>query len=226
MKFTGTIASELSGSLGGITASRNRGGGYFRQKVIPTNPNTARQSVVRTLIQDLNAHWTSTLTIAQRVLWTAYSDATPGLVGGGLTAYVRNNLPRMNADTILGTALGRIDDAPTIFDSGSFSPVSLSTTAPSSVSIAYDNTDVWANATGGALLIYAGAPINVSRSNYFGRYHLIGAVIGDDSTPPTSPEVATSDLVFATGQLIYARVTACQADSRYSAAQRMDDVAA
>lgn len=226
MKYTGTLIGELSGSLGALTASRNRGGYYLRQRVIPTNPNSGRQSIVRAIVQDLQAKWTSLLTNAERLAWTTYAENTPGFTGVGMNAYVQCNLPRLNADAILATTLGRIDTAPAIFDRGSFSPFTCAVTAPSTFDVSYNNADSWATATGGALLIYAGTGVNESRNNYFGRYHLIGAAIGDTTTPPTSPESATTDLLVVAGQKVFTKCAAVQADGRYSASQRFPDVAA
>ena len=47
MLFKPTIVASLSGSLGGITASHNRFGAYLRERVIPVNPGTQPQVIVR-----------------------------------------------------------------------------------------------------------------------------------------------------------------------------------
>ena len=47
MLFVPTIGTKLSGSLGGIVASHNRFGSYFRQRTVPVNPDTADQQMVR-----------------------------------------------------------------------------------------------------------------------------------------------------------------------------------
>ena len=43
MKYVGTIGTQLSGSLAGVTASRNKAGAYFRQRAVPVQPNTQAQ---------------------------------------------------------------------------------------------------------------------------------------------------------------------------------------
>jgi len=51
MKFqAGIFTPNLSGSAGGTTASRNRGGGYFRNKAVPTNPDTVFQQAARAIL--------------------------------------------------------------------------------------------------------------------------------------------------------------------------------
>ncbi|KKM06452.1 hypothetical protein LCGC14_1743870, partial [marine sediment metagenome] len=47
MLFKSGLITQGSGSIGGLTASHNRGGMYFRARTIPTNPATSFQTVVR-----------------------------------------------------------------------------------------------------------------------------------------------------------------------------------
>ena len=49
MLFKGTIGAAYSGKIGGVVASHNRGGQYFRQHVIPTDPATGLQSTMRAI---------------------------------------------------------------------------------------------------------------------------------------------------------------------------------
>ena len=77
MIFTPGIAvSQLSGSVGGTTASRNKGGQYFRNRAIPTNPNTTAQQTVRSNLATLSADW-SGLTNAQRQAWLEWARQNP-----------------------------------------------------------------------------------------------------------------------------------------------------
>lgn len=225
MKYTGTIASEYSGSLGGITASRNKGGSYFRQKVIPTNPNTTLQSLVRTILQEVSDRWANILTPAQRVAWTAWAENTPGFTGAGIDAYQYINLPRQYAiEATLSFAPTDpfLDDVPASFDVGSFSPITaVYSAATNRYTVTFDNTDDWAIGPEGALLIYTGFPLNPSRSNYFGRYNLLDAIPGN-GTPPTSP-LATAVAPFAAvvGQRLFMKARAISQDGRVSMSQRV-----
>ena len=225
MKFTGTIATELLGSLGGITASRNRGGGYFRQKVIPTNPNTSLQSVVRTIVQAITDYWTNTLTQGERDAWDNYNLQTPGFVGTGIDAFVRCNIPRLYWNNIAATEiLPQVDIAPTIFDVGSFTPVTpgVIDASASTAILFFDNTDAWANEEESALLVYGSPPVNASRKNYFGLYNLFNIIIGDATTPPTSPAtLANYPFTLAAGQRVFIKVRTSRADGRLSAVQRV-----
>jgi hypothetical protein len=234
MKYSGTIAGELSGSLGGITASRNRGGQYLRSKVNPVNPNSTLQSAIRTITQDLANRWVNNLTTVQRQAWDLYAENVgasppPGGLGiniGGIAAYQRANLPRLYADYVTSSALARIDAAPIIFDIGSFSPVLVvATGATNTVSVAFTAADDWANATGAAMLVYSSNPVNPSVNNYSGKYNLADIIAGDDILPPTSPAAIVARIPFAAGQRVFVQVRVAQADGRYSSPQRLTTVA-
>lgn len=76
MKYRSTLMADLRGSMGGVTASRNKGGGYLRARVKPTNPSSEAQQEVRQAFAIAIAAW-STLTTTQRNAWNAYAQQTP-----------------------------------------------------------------------------------------------------------------------------------------------------
>src|SRR6266545_482051 len=63
-----------SGSVAGITSSRNRFGQYRRTRAIPVNPNTAFQATQRARLAASAALW-RTLTAAQRAGWIDLAGA-------------------------------------------------------------------------------------------------------------------------------------------------------
>lgn len=65
---------ELSGSFGDITAARNKGGQYFRFRARPTNPQTAKQTLVRERLSQLSKNWSGLLTAPQRAAWKVFAD--------------------------------------------------------------------------------------------------------------------------------------------------------
>lgn len=73
MLFKPIIGTDLSGKVGGIVASHNAGGAYFRAATIPTNPNTTFQQAVRNAVSQLSSMWQTTLTQAQRNEWEVYA---------------------------------------------------------------------------------------------------------------------------------------------------------
>jgi len=76
---------ELSGSFGDITASRNKGGQYFRFRARPTNPGTAIQQFVRNRLSALSKRWGDTLTDAQRASWENLAERIPVIDSLGQT---------------------------------------------------------------------------------------------------------------------------------------------
>lgn len=70
MKYIGLLSSAASGKMGGIVASHNRGGQYFRKHSIPTQPRTAAQKLVRNQLQAFSAAFKS-LTAAQVQGWNS-----------------------------------------------------------------------------------------------------------------------------------------------------------
>lgn len=72
VKF-GMMMVDGRGKLGGQVASKNRAGAYVRTKVTPSNPQTASQSVVRSILAVLSKNWSGKLTEAQRAAWVEAS---------------------------------------------------------------------------------------------------------------------------------------------------------
>jgi hypothetical protein len=226
MKFRPTIGQDLSGSLGGITASRNKGGTYFRGRVIPVNPGTVFQQVIRTFVAQLTSLWANTLTEAQRLSWDNYALQVPitDRIGeprniGGIAQYVRSNVPRLQV------ALARVDTAPTIFNLGDYSPPSIaSVTAPTAFSIAFEAADDWANEDGAAMLLFTSRGMNPTINFFKGPYRSVAGILGDGITPETSPFAAVGAFPLLAGQRAFIRAAVTRADGRLSSSFRTADI--
>ena len=95
--------SQASGKIGGTVYSRNKGGAYFKNWVVPTNPSTSKQQAQRNLLSLKSAAWRD-LTQEQRTAWQTYADNNPILdrLGNSITltgaqAYIKINVNRTNA---------------------------------------------------------------------------------------------------------------------------------
>lgn len=219
---TGSGVASISGSIGGTTFSRNRGGAYMRTRAVPTNPNTAQQQAVRSLVAQLAALWTNVLTAAQRTSWETYAENVllPNALGqqiniGAVAHYIRSNVTRLQAGL---TGLTRIDDAPVVFNLGDYTaPTVVSATGSSDVvSVGFDNTDEWANEDGAAMLWF-GSRAKGAAINYFkGPYRYAGSVEGDAVTPPTSPAAINNPFSVEAGDKTFMRAVVCRADGRFS----------
>jgi hypothetical protein len=91
---------ELSGSGGSVTASRNRFGPYFRNRVIPVNPNTPGQTSRRVAFSNASSLW-KTLSAAQKLSWEEFGAQyvrTDSLGGtytlNGFMAFMETNIYR------------------------------------------------------------------------------------------------------------------------------------
>ena len=223
MIFTpGGIVAAASGSLGGTTFSRNRGGAYARIRAVPVNPNTIYQQEVRSLMATLTSHWLDTLTADQRAAWDTYADNVhlPNPLGadrnvGGLGMYVRSNIPRLQASPV---DLPRVDDAPTTFNLGSYTlpTVGNASEAAQTADVTFDNTDLWANEDGSALLTYGSRARNPSINYFKGPYRLMKYLEGDSITPPTSPDSQTWPFPFLQTQRLFMFGRITRADGRLS----------
>ena len=227
MLFTSQIITKASGSIGGLTASHNRFGQYFRSRVTPVNPNTPRQIVVRGALALLAARW-STLTDVQRLAWGTYALNVPvvnrvgdTVVLTALNMYIRSNVPRIQA------ALTIVDDASTDFTLPSFSAVGTVATITAgliNVATSFSNADAWANETGGALLVFVGRGVQKTIKFYVNPFRTVPEVKGDDTTPPTSPASELSEQTGAVGNRVFTRYSVVTADGRLSTSQITDTV--
>lgn len=213
------ILSGASGSVGGLTASRNRGGQYFRSRVVPVNPSSPAQVTVRSNLSSLIAAWTNELTPTQRDAWDAYANANPvtnplgdSRNAGGVAMFVR-----LNADRLLG-GVARVDDPPSENGPALLSEVEFDdlTAGSTSSAVNFSNTDDWATADGGVLLLFASRPVPPTINSFKGPFRFMAAVLGDTSTPPTSPASVTLPFAPAAGQKIFLRAIASQVDGRLS----------
>lgn len=227
----GPLATDMRGSVGGLTASRNRGGAYFRGRVAPVQPGSAEQNAVKQLLSSLVNVWSSILTASQRAAWDNYADLVhlPNSLGvyrnvGGLGMYVRGNLPRLQADP---TALPRVDDGPVDFTLGEYTApvIDSASEATQQFDVAFTNTDGWANEDEAAMLIYSSRAQNPGINFFKGPYRYVDKILGDGITPPTSPAVLASPFPFVETQKLFFRATVVRDDGRLSTSFRSDTIA-
>lgn len=111
------IGAPSSGSIRADTYSRNRYGGYVRNRSIPVNPKTPAQTTVRNRLRDLAQNW-GTLGQQTRDSWANYAELHPRLnrlgetiVLSGAAQYIATNALRQAAglaasSTVPGTPEG------------------------------------------------------------------------------------------------------------------------
>lgn len=182
----GAVVTEASGSLDGVTYSRNTFGAYARARAVPVNPNTPAQSAARTLLTSLSQQW-RTLTGSERNGWDtlATSVVRTNALGEtynptGQQLFVGTNANRANVGLAVATSAPTLDAAPEL--------VGASLTVSGSLPPAFEVA--WSSLVGtGTWLVYA-TPAVSAGIQYFrsSLYKLIGTF--DDTA--TSPEDLTA----------------------------------
>ncbi len=221
------ILTTMSGSLGGITAARNKGGQYLRARVVPVDPGSPAQTTLRTVFSALAVAWQTILTQANRDAWDTYAEnvTVVNRIGEtvnitGFNMYIRSNTPRVQA------GFARVDAGPTSFNLGEFTDVSIAIVGGTSdVDVTFDNTDAWANEDDAIMTVLTSREKAPTINFFKGPYRLGGAIEGDALMAPTSPAVIVSDFPYTAGNKGFAQVRVSRADGRLSNVQRVEAVA-
>lgn len=222
MLFEPLLGTSLSGKVGGLVASHNAGGAYFRAASIPTNPNTPFQQAVRTAVAGLTAAWQSTLTQEQRDAWEEYASnvTITNRIGkqvniSGLAMFVRSNVGRLQ------NLLPSILIAPVIFNLGQFLRGTAFNAIQSAqtVDVVFGQTiptDPWISEAGSYMFVYISRQQNSGIKFFKGPYRLAGALQGDP-TPPTSPFTVSVPFAINEGDRLFMRTVVAYADGRFTA---------
>lgn len=222
MLFKPLLGADLSGKVGGIVASHNSGGAYFRVAAIPTNPNSPRQAAVRAAFAALAVQWGDVLTQGQRDIWTAYADnlAVPNRIGeqinlSGLAMFTRTQTARRSAGL-----LPDILDGPVIFSNALLipNPAIVGSEATQLIDVPFGVNPLfnpWALEAGSFLMVYVSPPQSKTINFYRGPYRFAGAIEGNVA-PPTSPLVVAAPFAFVEGHKLFVRQALTLADGRIS----------
>lgn len=107
----GSLVTDITGSVGTETYSRNQGGAYVKERAGPSGPPSANQLVVTTAMTDLSREWSGTLTEAQRKGWREYASRFPRpntwgqrSLKNGYTRFIAVNFPNYENRSLLFTA--------------------------------------------------------------------------------------------------------------------------
>ena len=219
---------QMSGSIAGTVFARNKYGNYARARTKPVNTNSTSQQAIRNAISSVVGQWLSTLTQTMRDNWITYagSVAAKNRLGesinlSGFNHFVRSNSFRVYAGLDVVTA------GPSVFalpDKDGLFAITLDTGAQK-ISVAFDDTADWCSEDGAVMAIYASGPQSRSRKFFGGPYRLIGTIVGDSASPPTSPVQFDPPSEFAGNHKVYAQARISRADGRLSGIFRTDSEA-
>lgn len=219
MKFKSQVFTEASGSIGGVTYSRNKGGMYTRARAMPVNPGSPLANQIRQYFTNLAQQWRDDLTQPQRTAWDSYASLTPipDKLGeprniGGLPMFIKVNTlalqagitPILNAPGEGGlTATGVTYPGVSLVDSTGLTTV-------------IDHSPEWARTTGSRCLIYLSPALSGAINYYKGPFRLAGVISGNSGTPVTTNTIAPSSLPFpvVAGAKYFVRATCITATGR------------
>lgn len=220
MLIKSALLSTMSGSLGGMTAARAKGGAYLRNRSIPVDPSTARQNEVRMALSSLSQAWSNTLTDTQREAWDLYAAETEltnrigeGINISGQAMYVRCNTPRVQA------GLAVVNDGPTTFGTPDVGQITLTSifVGEEEITLGVAGTPDWAGSETSHLLVYLGRPMSPGRQFFGGPYRFARAAAGT-TVPLTSViiDTTTAPYVLTPGQKVALAVRVTDTEGRLS----------
>lgn len=185
----GAFVTEISGKIGGTIFSRSKGGAYAKNRVIPTNPQTQAQQLVRQVFGAIAQAWRG-LTGAQRLSWDAAVDDYPyqnrlgeqkTLSGVGLHQQLNLNLNSVGA-TLLNSPL-----SPALVNSASAIVLVMAAVGVSGQTIDVTLADPSVDTD---FSIEATESVSVGVTNTSNRFKRIGVLTAADAGSPFSIKTA------------------------------------
>ena len=215
----GAGITDIRGSIGGTTFSKNRFGNYMRARTTPVNPRSQRQLTMRAIVASVSAAWSGVLTVFQRAAWEVYADSI--VVSNKLGEQVKltgfNQYIRTNSFNLQNGG-ARIDDGPiiltlpgadTLFDV-------VVDEASQELEVTFDESLNWVDQSAGLMGVYMSKPQSAGTTFIQGPWRLAGTINGDDTTAPTSPETMSAPFSVGVGQVIAVRARLMEEDGRLS----------
>jgi hypothetical protein len=228
MLIKGSFTTDARGSLGGITASRNRSGLYLRARVTPTNVPSPARSRARNALASQVAPWQA-LTGAQRQAWTDLfaANPVPNKIGEAIKLSGFNGYVRVNTLQALGTLARLVAPPPDVPSTTLTAPTALVLTASAgTLAGSVTNTDPWAVTTGGKLFVFITTGQNPGRVSPSGGFTFWNAVSGLTATPPATIALTVPPVAMVAGRVYFLRFVAKDSLGRISAEQIFRVIAA
>lgn len=190
------VVDNISGKLNGSVFARNKGGHYIRSKSNPTNPQTEKQNLVRSLLSGVSTEWRQ-LTNGQREAWKGAGADFPyqnklgdTKIYSGFNLFVKHNQNLKNYDEGSPILASPMPPAPTIPPFGITGSIGLNAQG-TIVTLAEVEMNFSERSPNTVFLIYATPVISHGVSNFRNRLRLID----------------TNDGTSASGNLLIADIT-------------------
>lgn len=220
MKIIPALTGPMSGKLGGMVASRNRGGQYFRRKAVPVNPDSNRQSAVRSNFATLISYWNNTLTPAERDSWSQWAANTPRIDSLGQTHVLTGQNAFVGCNSLqLLAGLPIIDENTGAYNRGE----SIVSTDGAFVNIPPVGIDLGvyyaaSASANGNTMVFFGLPQNKSVNFYKGPYRYVDIKPITQGTPYSLSPIDDVDWPFVIPENVRlpVRLVNVFADGRYT----------
>lgn len=217
--LSGPLVGEIRGSEGGTTFSRNRFGQYTRQRSVPVNPNSSRQSIARFRLAQATTFWSVVLTQVQRDAWILFGNNVSWLNGLGQPVSLPGfqHFVRMFAAFLQGT-LSFVPNGPVIFTLPGADSLFAATVSEATqlISVAFDVTEGWVDEDNAGMLVHMNQPVGAGRQFIGPPQRFAGVILGDATTPPTSPQTIAVPYGVAVNQNTIVSYRIGRADGRLS----------
>ncbi len=193
MAIINPILGPMRGRLAANVFSHNKGGDYVRLGTTPTNPQTARQQVTRSILGGQSSSWSAALTQAQRDSWDVFAAANPIKNALGLDVFITGLAWYVRASARLVDA----GVAPIVNPPISPAPIGLLTLSVD-ISAATTADVTWTGALGAAEYLFAwvSVPVSVGSSPNLAQCRLVGY----SPLQQASPWAATLPHAFQSGE--------------------------
>lgn len=221
MIFKSGLITQGSGSIGGLTASRNKGGNYLKARSNPVDPGSAAQVAQRARIQLFSANWTDVLTAAQRLAWNDWAETQSRVNSLGDTIQVSGQNLYIAGNSLLAQAGGAAVTA---------APIE---TAQPPTDIIFGSVDTtndfnclvdaggnpWAAEDDSFLLVFASTNVSKGRTFFKGPFAFIASLEGDITTPVTGAQTIAGGPTLVAGDNVWVRFRVVTIDGRTSASE-------
>ncbi len=173
------ILGLLRGKISATVFSHNKGGDYARRLGTPTNPNSTRQQVVRSILATLSPGF-SGLTPEQQAAWKQWASENPRTdpIGNNYTMTGHQAYVSVNSRLVDAAMTIREDPPAKVASSAQVIPTT-SFTSGTAISVAFTGTVP----TGGVLVGWMSAPQSGAGDPNFAQAFLIGYSAIDAPTP-------------------------------------------
>lgn len=176
MKVLAGLITQGTGSLGGMTMSKNKSGYYLRARTVPSNPRTSLQSAIRTGLAAFATLW-KLLPRESMLSWALYAANSPIIGNNGQSHLLSGFNWFLGANQLrLQAGYGVLSDAPVIFGqaSGPYGiTASYTTDVVISVSFSMAGRPTEAD-SGDVTMIFIGKPAGLGVAYFQGPWQYVG----------------------------------------------------